>query len=321
MSANTPFTTTPPSQYRRPEFYWRGGDPLKEREYLIDEYKKAMIELKKAQMEHRQMEEQVQEAEEVLREREGYTNALADFLEGDSKASREEADLKKEAADLERQIKESREELAQLRERQNPLIQAQLNKERSYLLVEIQRANQGVVFAKNRTDEAKRQLAACVVNQRYRNGIELQEKELKAIRKQNRLKKEVKQTKSEQAQMKAGPVLVSDDSRDERSKWFDIADGKLRLIHERGRLARKPQKQKREIEFLIAQIEELNERMAEIGMGPDEQQDVVDLRSRYLPQEEQDPDGQSETSDQKSKEEPPKNEDLDDDFDDEFESS
>ena len=106
MKAKAPFKKPPASQYRKPEFYWRGGDKYREQEYITDEYKKALMEYRLAEQEYRQVELEVSQASSTLSERSGYTQALAGFLDGDTEGFTEENELKQELFQLEQDIRE-----------------------------------------------------------------------------------------------------------------------------------------------------------------------------------------------------------------------
>jgi Zn-dependent protease with chaperone function len=64
-----PFSRQPVSQFRIPAFYFRGGDILREREYLADEYKKALSNYRRAQFALRQIESDLRVAGATLNER------------------------------------------------------------------------------------------------------------------------------------------------------------------------------------------------------------------------------------------------------------
>ena len=88
--SRAPFSKRAPSRSAKEEFYWRGGDSLREKEYLKDEYKKAMADYRKAQMEYQKVEQELQKTNEQLKERESYTNALSSYLDNDTEGSTQE---------------------------------------------------------------------------------------------------------------------------------------------------------------------------------------------------------------------------------------
>ena len=71
------------------DFHWRGGDVLKEKEYLSKEYKVVLSEYHKALMIRDNLKQQVNIADQELQEKQGYSDALSSFLDGNKKLSKE----------------------------------------------------------------------------------------------------------------------------------------------------------------------------------------------------------------------------------------
>lgn len=281
MSRKAPFPKTPQSQYRKPEFYWRGGDKYREQEYVTDEYKKALADYRIAEQELRVVKEEVAAASETLNERDGYTSALAGFMDDDADGYQTEVELKQELARLEREIHEHEEELQRRQAVHNPAVAGGLQKEKAYYLIEIQRGAKAIDNAYEESVHAREQLAACAVNNRYRNALQLEFQLDKVARKKRFLRSLVNKTKYTFDTRRPVAAVQTNDARTQRIVLQNGIDLKMSLARAEEKKERRRAKHANQINFLICQIEELNIRMSDIGM----ESDVVDtepLRSKYL---------------------------------------
>ena len=174
MSKNAPFAKKQSSQYAKPDFYWRGGNVLREKEYLNDEYKKALAEYRRAELELKQVERECSDASQILNERDKYTSALANFLDADAEGGQTEIYKKQQLRKYEAEIKEVEQELIEARAVCHPAVASGLQKEKAYLLIEIQRNLKAIDLAEEQHEIAKRQLAACTVSNKYRQALGLE---------------------------------------------------------------------------------------------------------------------------------------------------
>ena len=275
------FEKRPPAPYCRQEFYWRGGDPLKEQEFLREEYKKALADLRVAQQQLQQVQSDVNDANDVLREREGYTRALSSYLERDVSLSTREIAMKEQLADLEKQIAEHQEQLNKVRALQNPAAAAALAKERGYYMIEIQRGQKAIQNNVELENEAKRQMAACTVNGKYRKAVAL-EHELKTVTaKRNHLRQLVQKTKINFEAMRPVSSRQDPESRRERTALSKNSKNSILLLRLQERKRTRGPKYEAHLNNLLDQVAELNERMCEIGLE-DETVDVDALRERVF---------------------------------------
>ena len=289
MKSKAPFKKPPASQYRKPEFYWRGGNKYREQEYITDEYKKALMEYRLAEQEYRQVETEVSQASTTLSERSGYTQALAGFLDGDTDGFTEENELKQKLFQLEQEIREQENELEKRQAVHNPAVASGLQKEKAYYLIEIQRGTKSICLAEEESEMAREQLSACTVNNKYRTALQLEFQLDKLQRKKKFLRSLVNKTKYQFDTMKPNPPQNTQQAKDERAAYHEGIDLKLQVLEAEEKLERRPQKHANYLNFLIDQIEELNIRMSEIGLE-DEIVDTEALRNKYFGDENEEED-------------------------------
>jgi len=172
MSINEPFSSKNSSQYQRSEFYWRGGNPLKEKEYLVEEYKNALSDFKKSIKEKREIEEELEEASRILQDREGYTDALASFLEQDGLTIKESR-LKKDLQLLEEKISSIDKMLSEKRMLLNPAFAGSLTKERAFYMIEIQRNQKTLSNLKDLKENSVIRNASLLISSEYSQALEL----------------------------------------------------------------------------------------------------------------------------------------------------
>ncbi|OHS95275.1 Psp-related protein [Tritrichomonas foetus] len=285
MTHSGPFAKRPSAQYAKPEFYWRGGDVLREREYLADEYKKALADHRKAEYEYKQIEKECLEASQVLSEREKYTSALANFLDADAEGGQIEAEKKRRLNELENEIKEAEAELNEARAVHHPAVASGLQKEKAYLLIEIQRGSKAIDLATEQHDNARRQLAACTVSNRYRQATELEGQYHDLSSKRNFLRSLVNKYKKEFDSTRPCAPSQTKEARLERAALMPQID--LDITIERGeeKKQRRPKKWDNRISRIIDEIDELNDRLTDLGL-PDEVVDTEALREKYFPSKE-----------------------------------
>jgi hypothetical protein len=178
-----PFSKPAASQYRIPAFYFRGGDVLREREYLADEYRKALGSYRRAALTLRQIEADLKVADRTLNEREGFTNALSNFLAADAEGNRTEQDYKQRLMRVESEIKDLELELQQARAVHHPAVCAGLQKEKAYWQIEVQRTQKAGDLAGEQRDADKRRLVELTVSRRYQTSWDLETKALDLSRK------------------------------------------------------------------------------------------------------------------------------------------
>ncbi|OHT06379.1 Psp-related protein [Tritrichomonas foetus] len=275
------FERRPPSQFQQSKFYFRGGDVLREQEYLREEYRSALAELRVAQQQAKIVSNQLEDAKDVYNEREGYTNALKAFLESDTKMSEQERSMKDRLVELEHQIEEDSRQLEALKATMNPATLAQLQKEKAYYMIEIQKGERTIESYNEQRDNAKNQIAACTINGKYRTALELEFLNDKYAKKKKYLRQLVQQLKIDFEALR--PVIPSNDqeSKIERTALMAQINDKITLLRVEEKEKRREQKHIQRIDNLINQIEELNDRMCEIGLDNDVVE-TEELRKRCI---------------------------------------
>lgn len=274
------FEKRPPSQFQQSKFYFRGGDVLHEQEYLISQYKQALADYRVAETQLKIITNQVEDAREVLNDQEGYTNALASFLEADTESSKREAELKKKLVQLEKEIDELNDEMTLVRAQQNQAALAVLQKEKAYYMIEIQRGRRSIESYNEQNDNSIRQTAACTINKKYRDALLFEYHLTRTQQKKSYLKQLVNSSKREFDSIRPMVILNDPESRTWRSDLLANIKPRIALMREKEREERREAKHKAYIDSLIKQIEELNERMTDLGMDEENLVETEELRTR-----------------------------------------
>jgi hypothetical protein len=281
MKTKGPFRRPAASPYRRPDFYWRGGDVLREQEYVNDEYRKALIDYRRADQELKRVRNTLQSASQTLSERTGYTQALAGYLDGDTQGLSEETELRAELSELEREVTEHQVELSRRQAYGNPGVSAGLAKEKAYFLIEIERTVKGMENADDEMRHKKEELAAVAICQKYITGLQLEYDVFQATEKKKFLRQLVNRTKAEFDAIKPPPPDISNETKTERFALQGSLDAKMASLKLKENVENTPQKHNNYVNFLIQQIEELNARLTDLGLES-ETVDTEDLRTRLL---------------------------------------
>jgi hypothetical protein len=287
----TPYPKKPTSQYKTPPFYFRGGNILREREYLADEYKKALADYRRAEYDLRQVEEELMNDHETLHEREGYTTALANYLDADTEGNQTEQEYKRRLMRLEADIKKLEGELQQARAVHHPAVAANLQKERAYLAIEIQRTQKAVELTDEQRHNERRKLAEVEIGPRYQTALDLETKVLDLNRKYQFLRSLVSRYKKDFDAARTVPLAQTDEARLERAAYGSLIDAKYSLTRADEKTKRKPGKWREQIDRLLLEIDDLNERMTDLAMPDEQLVDVARLRARFQPADEEQDDG------------------------------
>jgi hypothetical protein len=291
--ARAPYPKPPPSQHRTPAFYWRGGDILREQEYLADEYKKALANYRRAEQELRAVEQELQQAHETLHEREGYTTALANYLDADTEGNHTEQDYKRRLMKVEAEIRRAQAELQAAKAVHHPAVAANLLREKAYLQIELQRTQKAIELTREQHNSGRRKLAQITAGQRFQTSWDLETKAQDLNRKYQFLRGLVTNYKKEFDAERPFAVSQSEDARLERAAYATFVD--VSYWHKRSdERAQRPGKWNAEIDRLLAELERLNERMTELEMPQEEKADMKEVRSRFRPggHEEEKPEGE-----------------------------
>jgi hypothetical protein len=268
-----------PSQFRTPEFYFRGGDILKEQEYLREEVRKARAEWQSSKRRLDQLDLDVADATEVLRQREGYTQALASYLEQDVSSAQQEIELKSQLVQLEADIEELQNHLSEVKSKHNPAAPASLQKETGYYLIEIQRGQQEIRQNNELSDERRRQIAACTVHPSYRKALSLEAEIDRLSTKRHNIQLLVQTAHAKMESYR--PVMQREDgeSRGERNVLRKNIRTRINFARMKERKGAREQKRRARLMWMLTEIEELNERMLDVGLDA-EVVETSELRAR-----------------------------------------
>lgn len=281
MSRTSPYPKKPSSQFATPAFYWRGGDVLREREYLADEYKKALTDYRKAELECKEVEKSLSSATETLQEREAISSTLANYLDADSEGNQTEQMYKRQLSEIEQQIKDAENELQEIRAIQHPAVASSLQREKAYLQLEMQRVNKAIELSRNQKEEDKRKLAEMTISKKFQQALDIEEKNIELNKKKSFLRQLVNRNKKEFDSTK--PVVgaqISEEAKSERQVLQSQIELEQSLDRAEEKKKRRPQKWNMQIDRLLAELEELNDRMYDLGMD-DYTVDMEELRRKY----------------------------------------
>jgi hypothetical protein len=287
MKRTGPLAKPRTSPYRCPEFYWRGGDVLREKEYLTDEFRKALSAYRKAESDLKQIQSKVQSASEILNERDGYTTALAGYLDGDTQGFTEENRLKEEVFQLKKEVEEVEQELQKKRAHHNPAYSCALQKDKAYYVIEIERQNKAIENCGEHIEKSREALAKIAITAKYQTGLLTEWKQHRVSVKRKFLRGLVTQSKASFDGRVPLPPVYGNEARYARIAMQTGIDKRLKYGKMQERDERRRQKHPEYRNFLIEQIEELNTRLMEIGGENEELVDAKALREEMLPPEEE----------------------------------
>jgi hypothetical protein len=269
MKAKLPYSKPATSPYSIPPFYWRGGDTLREKEYISDEYRKAFSDYRRASLEHHQVQAELQRLNAILEERDGYTTALADYLDGDSEGYLQEIQLKTELTAVEKEILVYNEELKARLACHNPGVHAGLLKEKAYFLIEIERQMKALENTNAEIAGKKAALARISIGPRYNNGVNLEFLLAKYEQKHKHLRSLVSKTWGEFDRMPGVLPLQTAEARAQRPAMWRLLEVKMLQWRTEERWETRAKKRAGFLNLLIDRIEELNVRMKAIGLEGD----------------------------------------------------
>jgi hypothetical protein len=281
---NLPFARKPPSKCKQEPYYWRGGDVLREREYLADEFKKALYDYRLAEFNLKQSEQELKQKNDLLYERDQYTQALAGFLDGDSEGGQIEGEYKRRLIAIEEEMALAERELRDARAIHHPAVASGLQKEKAYLIIENQRTSKAVDLADEQTLNAKRQLAACTVSNKYRTILAYEVKLTDLLRKKKFLRERVIQNKFDFDALRPVIAAQTPEAVQERNALFACIKPSEELKKLEDKLVQHPKKFEFRLHRVIEDIEELNGRLLDLGLTANVV-DVNELRAKYLPSE------------------------------------
>jgi hypothetical protein len=175
---------------------------------------------------------------------------------------------------LEAEIKKLEAELQQVRAAHHPSVTANLQKERAYLAIEIQRTQKAVQLTDQQCVNERRRLAEIEISPRYQTVLDLETKVLELKSKYQFLRGIVTNYKKEFDATKMEPLAKSQEAKLEREASLSLIKMKYSLTRADERTKRKPGKWQEQINRLLLEIEDLNERIIDLTMS---EEHIVDL--------------------------------------------
>lgn len=263
------------------EFHWRGGDVLKEKEYINAEYKKTLSEFRKFVMIKQQLEKELEAATADLEEKQGYSDALQSFMNG-TEQSGKEYELKQKLDQLHNEIQQKSQELAEMSECQNPAAVAALSKENGTLLVEGQRNVKLIANSDAQTDTIIRQLAACTISDQYQYACQLETSMMRENRHKTVLRQLVTSLKGSYDMTQKVMPSKTDYSQKLREYLTDAINIKSAMKDAQFNYRYDVEDHNMHIKALISQIEELNSRLDDLKLE-DYKIDIEELNKQFPP--------------------------------------
>jgi hypothetical protein len=289
MTRRGPYPKRPPAQTRIPEFYFRGGDILLEREHLTDEFRTALANFRRAEGELAAVECQLQTAIDTLHEREGYSNALASFLDADTEGNLAEQDVKRRLPKVESDIRKAELDLQAARAIHLPAVSAALQKEKAYLLIELKRTQEALDQTNQQQIVLSRKLARVICTPRYQLSLDMETKVVDLARKHIFLKSLVDRTKKNFDKTRPVVAVQTAEARIERAALLKQLDVIQMLERVQDKAKRRPPKWSSQVYRLLCELDDLNRTMADLAMAEEEQIDLEALREKYQDGGEEDP--------------------------------
>ncbi|EAY22212.1 hypothetical protein TVAG_093860 [Trichomonas vaginalis G3] len=247
------------------EFHWRGGDVLKEKEYIDAEYKKSITEYRKNLMIKNSLEKELEAATADLEEKQGYSNALQSFMNGTEQGGKE-YELKQKLDQIHSEIQQKSAELATMSECQNPAAVAALSKENATLLIEGQRNAKLIANSDAQTDTIIRQLAACTISDPYQYACQLDISMIRESRHKTVLRQLVSSLKGSFDMSQKIMPSKTDYSQKLRDHFTDSITLKAAMKDAHFNYRYDVEDHNMHIKALISHIDELNSRLEDLKL-------------------------------------------------------
>jgi hypothetical protein len=279
--ASLPFARKTAREYKKEPYYWRGGDILREREYLADEHKKALAKFRRADFELKHVEQELRQATNCLCEREEYSTSLANGRDSFAQSGQVEGEWKPRLEILEVQIKEAEAELYETRAVHHPVVESGSEIDKDYLVIENHRTFKAIDLSEEQTTRAKRQLAACTVSTNYWLALSFGTKLDELARKRSFLRHLVNRSKREFDATHPVNPPQTEDTQKERAALLSQIDLEESILRGEEKRKRRRLTWEMRLKRMIKAIDELNGRLTDLGLV-DDVVDTDELRARFL---------------------------------------
>jgi len=242
----------------------RRKDSITYNSELNEEFEKILSQYNSYYNELQQLEIEIKKQEAVLNEKHEYSTALASYLDKDTDLLIEESQMRDQLSKVENSIESYEKILQNLKSKYNPSVLFSLNKEKSFLLMEIYRGNESLRSAKSQKDIFENQLAACSVHSRYLEFKKLNAHMKKLNHKLSSMRSLSKGSKRKYDEIKLSQILLqSPEAAEVRKIYRTGIDIRVNNYFLNEKLERLPQKHKIEMEMLKSFMEELDIRVKE----------------------------------------------------------
>lgn len=271
-----------PPRYMKQEFYFRSGvDPLKEEEYIEAEYRTALAEYRKVIMQRDLLRKEISKYSEILEEKEGYTAALNMYLDDKDDTTQEESKMKKDLTFLESFMLERESELHETRAMLNPIVAGTLKTEKQNLLNDIQKLETCLEEKVNGDVETLNQLCACYCSEQYFRNKELELKYSIVKKKNKYLRDTISEIKRTIDSLPSISIDNSSNSVNQRNSMLALLNKKCDILRAKYIQRSRGEKHSQYINLLFSYIEELNDRMRDLGFDESELTDISAIKEAF----------------------------------------
>lgn len=157
----------PKGTYKVVPFYWRGDDPLKEQEALLQEYRLTLKEFRKKEAELRATKQEFEQIQEELNSYDRYAIQIANDLGENSSSTPQNAQLRKEISDLQGEIKKVENQIKYYKFWTAPIELTKLTTEDTSLWPEIETQMQSLEKSSQNINSLKLQISKNIITEQY----------------------------------------------------------------------------------------------------------------------------------------------------------
>lgn len=157
----------PKGTYKVVPFYWRGDDPLKEQEALLQEYRHTLKDFRKKEAELRETKQEFEQCQEELNSYDRYAIQIANDLGENSASTPQNAQLRKELAEVQEEIKKVEKQINFYKFWTAPIELTKLTTEDSALWPEIETQMQSLDQSSENINSLKLNISKSIITEQY----------------------------------------------------------------------------------------------------------------------------------------------------------
>ena len=263
------------------ESYWRDSDKYNQKEYVLDQFRRAKVEFQHAENELSQVQNKLNEKSAILNDKNNYYKRLETATGKDTTKS-QEIELRKKLYDIEVQIKEAQAKSDQLNKMRSPSYFSNLFQEKTAISLESQRITSQIEELDELIDDRVIKLAQLCISDKTQSAYSLEVHYSKGQHKYKHLRDKVSRLKNDLDLMQPIKPLSPDCEKELRDFCSEMMNERMILYNIEEKYNQKIYRYNEDINNLLGQIEELNLRMMDLGMDEGNLVDVEELKKKYI---------------------------------------